>query len=52
MAWAHQQNIISGRSDIILAPQYSVTRAESAQIFANYLSLTDTPDNDLNSSQK
>ena len=37
-AWARTAKVINGRSENILAPRDNITRAEIAQIFANYMS--------------
>ena len=39
-AWAHQQGIISGKSDTILDPQGFATRAESTAILQKFMSRT------------
>ncbi len=40
MVWAHAEGIITGKSDTILAPNASATRAEISAIFHRYITLT------------
>ena len=37
MAWAKGADLISGRSDVLLAPDGTATRAETAVILNNFL---------------